>query len=318
MYNEIEKVIANEKVETSTAVALQSAFMPFFEKAEEWKEKALALVVTDATQVTEIKQAREARLIMRQIRIDADKTRKALKEDSLRYGKAVQGVYNVIEFLISPIEEHLEKQEKFAENAEKARQELARQERTEMLKDLQAYLPPCGDLGIMAQHEFDRLLSIGKTQKELAEKEAEAKRLAELDAIEAENRERERIKAENEALKVAMLKAEAERKQAEAVALAERQEAEKKLKAEQAERARVEAEIRAKAEADRKQAEAVALAEKKAKSAPDKEKLIALACFIDSILIPDLSSAECLKIAADAKVLLAKTASYIREKTAGL
>ena len=113
--NELVRVINESGVEQSTALTLQSSFLPFFEQAEQWKIKAESLVVTDASQTREMKMAREARLALKDIRVSADKTRKALKEDSLRYGKAVQGVYNVIDYLIAPIEKHLEEQEKFPE-----------------------------------------------------------------------------------------------------------------------------------------------------------------------------------------------------------
>ena len=67
-----------------------------------------------------MQEARIARLALRDIRIQADKTRKALKEESLRYGKAVQGVYNVIEYLITPIEKHLEEREIALSSKEKS------------------------------------------------------------------------------------------------------------------------------------------------------------------------------------------------------
>ena len=107
--------IENSGVEPTTALMLKDKFLKFFEQAEEWKEKADGINVTDASQKHDMQMARTARLALREIRINADKTRKALKEDSLRYGKAVQGVYNIIEFLIAPIELRLENQERFVE-----------------------------------------------------------------------------------------------------------------------------------------------------------------------------------------------------------
>ena len=46
------------------------------------------------------------------------KVRKELKEESLRKGKAIDGVANIIKFLIEPVEKYLEDQEKFIEKLE--------------------------------------------------------------------------------------------------------------------------------------------------------------------------------------------------------
>ena len=134
--SELSVVISDSGLEKETAQNLLDKFGPLFEQAAEWKRKAESLVVTDVSQKREMQEARVARLALKDIRINADKTRKALKEDSLRYGKAVQGVYNVIEYLIAPIEKHLEEQEKFAEIQEaKIKEEL----KSERLAALSAY-----------------------------------------------------------------------------------------------------------------------------------------------------------------------------------
>ena len=194
--NELVKVVETSGVEPQTATTLKESFLPFFEQAEEWKRKAEALVVTDATQVHDMKMARTARLALKEIRVNADKKRKELKEDSLRYGKAVQGVYNVIEFLIAPIEKHLQEQEDFVAIAEAERK---------------------------------------------ARKEAEAKVIAEQ--------------------------------------------------------------------------KAKALLEKKAKAAPDKAKLNDFAKMLDELTLPELKSEEANKVLSDAKTLLQKVSTFIREKS---
>ena len=80
--NELVKVVDTSGVEAQTATTLKEKFLPFFEQAEEWKRKAETLVVTDASQVHDMKMARTARLALKEIRVNADKTRKALKEDT--------------------------------------------------------------------------------------------------------------------------------------------------------------------------------------------------------------------------------------------
>ena len=92
--NELQIVIDQNGLEQETRIALKNAFDPFYIQASEWKSKALALTVTDASQIKEMVDAREARLVLKGIRIDVEKTRKTLKEDSLRKGKAIDTIAN--------------------------------------------------------------------------------------------------------------------------------------------------------------------------------------------------------------------------------
>lgn len=196
--NELMVVITESGVEQSTALTLQSSFMPFFEKAKEWKDKAATLVVTDASQVAEMKMARVARLALKQIRVDADKTRKALKEDSLRYGKAVQGVYSVIDYLIAPIEQHLEDQEKFVERQEAQRKSELKEQRDAELLPYIAFVPYQIDLGELTEPAWQTVISGAKLQyqaKIQADIQAETDRIAKEQA-DAAQREQERIERE--------------------------------------------------------------------------------------------------------------------------
>jgi hypothetical protein len=60
-----------------------------FKIAKEWEEKACAIEVTDANQTADMKMARVGRLFLREKRIAIEKTRKEMKESSLREGKAI-------------------------------------------------------------------------------------------------------------------------------------------------------------------------------------------------------------------------------------
>jgi len=55
--------------------------------------------------------------------------------------------------------------------------------------------------------------------------------------------------------------------------------------------------------------------ERKVKAAPDKRKLLEFAEVIDKLILPELKSKKAQSILSDAKVLMAKASSYIREKT---
>lgn len=259
--NELAVVISETAVDTEIQQMLVERFTPFLEQAAEWKEIAESLVVTDISQVREMKMAREARLALREIRIAADKTRKELKEDSLRYGRAVQGVYNVIEAVISPIEKHLEEQEKFKELYELRQREALRLEREELVKDYREYVISNINLGEITEEDFTRMLTGAKLQKQAAEQaaiKAEEERAARLKA-EAEEREilrieNERLRAEAEERererKAELDRLEAEQRKSNIAAAKAKLEAEKKAEAERKEKERLQAELRAKEEAE--------------------------------------------------------------------
>jgi hypothetical protein len=222
---------------------LLEKFEPFMAQAIEWKRRSESLVVTDVSQLREMKMAREARLALRDVRINADKTRKYLKEEGLRYGRAVQGVYNVIESAIVPIEAHLEKQEKFKEIHEMKLREALRIEREQIVGDLREYFIANLNLGEVTEDGFQQLLEDARQQKQQVEdaaRKAEEERIAK---EKAEAEERERLRLENERLKAEQIKAKEEeariRKEAEAKAAEARMQVE-----------RLEAELRAKQEAE--------------------------------------------------------------------
>lgn len=257
--NELELVVSETLVQPDVQQMLLDRFTPFLEQAKDWKERAESLVVTDISQTREMKMAREARLALRELRISADKLRKELKEDSLRYGKAVQGVYNVIEAAITPIETHLEKQEKFKELFELKQREELRVLREELVKDVREYVISNINLGEITEDDFQMLLTGAQLQKKAAE-DAKAKEEAErIEREKAEAEERERLRIENERLK---------------------KEADEKEKERQAELDRLEYEMRkaniaaakAKKEAEQKAAEAKAEADRIAAKLKEKEE----------------------------------------------
>lgn len=148
-----------------------SKFEQFAVDAAVWKEKVKGLVVTDVSQTDLMDQARTARLELRKIRTGADKIRKALKEDATKYNKAVQGVYNLIEQAIKPLEEHLLEQEEYAKRIEEERKAEIREERAKIASDYYQFVPANTDWAEMTQEDFDRQIENAKKLKELEEKE---------------------------------------------------------------------------------------------------------------------------------------------------
>jgi len=99
-----------EKVEQKT---ITEKFSDYESVAKEWEKKAKQIVVTDESQLTEMAMAKTARKKFSDLRIDIEKTRKAMKEQSLRKGQAIDSIAKYLKSLVEPIEEYLKQQEDF-------------------------------------------------------------------------------------------------------------------------------------------------------------------------------------------------------------
>ena len=249
----IIQVLESSGLEKSQAKSVMQGFNDFFEEVKKHELRAKSILVTDASQVKEIKEAREIRLELKNIRVNAEKVRVERKEFLLRGGKAIDGIANVLKALIIPLEEHLDKQEHFAERMEEERKERVNAERMLSLQpyvlDITVY-----NLKDMTDGAFEVLLKTSKTAFEAikdAEKKAEEERIAK---EKADKEEQERVRLENEKLKKEAeakekafakerAKAEAERKKIEEAQIKER---EAKEKAEAELKAKMEAEDKAK------------------------------------------------------------------------
>lgn len=115
MENQLSILVKESGLEETKAKFLLDQFTNYFEIASEWEVKASAICVTSADQKVDMQMARAGRLFLREKRIAIEKSRKALKEQSWREGKAIDGIANVLKALIVPIEEWLDKQEHFVE-----------------------------------------------------------------------------------------------------------------------------------------------------------------------------------------------------------
>ena len=268
--NALVEIVKTSGLEQTKADYILERFQDYFKIASEWETKAKMLIVTSETQITEMKMAREGRLFLKQKRVDIEKSRKELKEQSLREGKAIDGIANVLKALIEPVEKYLEEQEKFIEIKEERIKEDRKKIRVAELQEL-GLEPLLYDLKNMPEENYQALVE-GEKLAILQRKEAEEK--AEQERIERE-KEQERIRVENEKLKAEAIKkekqieqerAEAEkqrkateekqRKEKKAIELRakkEKEEIEKKLLAEKQAKEKIEAKIRAEAEAKKQE-----------------------------------------------------------------
>ena len=111
--NQLTVIVQNSGLEPTEGQTILEKFNSYEEVARDWENKAKAIVVTDVSQVAEMKMAREGRLFLAQKRIDVEKARKALKEQSLRKGQAIDAIAKFLTSLIEPTEKYLKEQEDF-------------------------------------------------------------------------------------------------------------------------------------------------------------------------------------------------------------
>jgi len=315
--DQIAVVIKQSGLEKPMVNNLMADYSKYFSEAKAIVSECKDIQVTSEDQVDLMQKAREARLKLKNIRVEADKTRAKLKAQSMREGNAIQGIYNVIKALIVPVEEHLEKQEKFAEVQEQLRVEKRLTDRTEKLS---RYVPDVSLYSIkdMDDEVFNNLLSgckLSWDKAKEAEAEAEAKRIAD---EKAEVERQEKIRLENEKLKkeaeVKEKALEIERqKQAEQLNKEReaKEKAEDKLKAEKAETLRKETEKKAIEELKEKEAEEV---ERKKLLAPDKEKLLSFATELSLIKAPAVKSREADQVMAKATKQIENIVFYLQEE----
>ena len=263
----------------------------FFNKAAEWDATIQSIVIVSPEETGKMKMAKEGRLTLKNMRLEAEKIVKAKREevqnvmaDFVLEDKLWLRAGQMMEATFKNLESKLEEKEKFAERWEADQKEKLRAERLSLVLPL-GFQPESGvDLGSIDEQVFQSIklgLETAKKEKEELERKAEEERVAKEKAeaeekarMEAENK---RLKAEAEAkeklLEEERAKAEAERKALEVKAAKERAEAEANLKAEKEAKEKLEAEIRNKAEAEAKKAAEEAAKAKLKAEAPRVQKL---------------------------------------------
>ena len=271
----------------ANAEKLAAAFAPHFVAFREQAELVLTVAPDDPA------RARAVRLALAKIRTSAEKERKALKDDSLRTGKAIDGYHAVLEHAIVP----LEKAMLDVEVADARRLREARDVVTEARRLQLA--PFCNPLHFavadMTADEFAQLLDSQKAAKFAADNAAAIKREQDARREADERVARERLAAE---VREANARADAARARADA----------DKLAAAEQERTR------------KQQAEAAAAADaaRKAECAPDRDKLLNTALEVACIVVPRMTSAQGIVLGAQVQSELVALVERIQGLAEGL
>jgi len=314
--NEIVKINASDYgLDSTKAQEIEAMFLPMLNKMKKLEKDYNEIIKLPINPET-CQKAKELRLQYVRIRTGTAEIHKELKAFYLNGGRFVDGWKNAQLFASQEIEETLKKIENHFEILEAERKAKIKAERIAMIQpyveDVNTFM-----LGEMTENAFKILFAGAKSQYEAriaAEKKAEEERQA---AIKAEQERQEKIRLENIRLQK---EAKAKEKQYAAEREKVRLEQERIEKERAIERERFEkekAELLAKETARLKVIEdekrAKAQTERKAKLAPDKEKLLNFMQSINDLPRPEIKSIEAASIMADANTMLIQAANYIQD-----
>lgn len=188
---------APEKV----AHQIQKEIGPLYSQAQSMCAQANEIQVSDEQDANGMKLARESRLALRKLRVDAVNKCKDLKADALATGKAIDETRRMVEDLFKPTEEHLMLQETFAERAQKERVEARRREREQLIVDSGGNPWDHNGFADMADSVFGALIEgikheVSRRKAEAEENKRRIKEMEERDRI-----ERKRLAEENARLR---------------------------------------------------------------------------------------------------------------------
>lgn len=178
-------------VSESRAAKIRETFEPMVKMLNEFEEAYNELITLCQDGVTDelARRAKRLRLDVAQVRINTEKLRKQEKEESLREGKAIDGVSNLLKWAVTEKENNLLEIEEFKQRQEAEAKRKLQQDRAELLHPYveTAYEM---DLAGMTEDVFEIYLA-GKKKEH--EDRLEAERLAEEERIKQE--EQAKLKA---------------------------------------------------------------------------------------------------------------------------
>lgn len=333
----LSEIMINSGLAESKQNEISQSLGVFFAKASEWNATIESIVITSPDEVGKMKMAREGRLTLKNLRLEAkaivtskrDFVKNRMADDVLE-DKLWLKAGQIMDATFNNLEGKLEEKEKFAErwNAE-----LKAELKTVRDLELTAYAEfvPFGlNLGELSDEDYSKLFNGAKLQSDAkieAELKAEKERIKKIEqekeAIEKQRLENERLKAEADKREKEI---EAERKSNEekqakerllAKAEADKLQAENdaKLKAEQESKAKIERELkeREQAASEKKLQEQAVLEAELSKG--DKDKMLDLIKDLEAIQAKyQFKSTKYKKIQNDVIGLIEKIVVYTSDK----
>lgn len=307
------------------AEILKMAYLPMFDMLEKMEEDFNVIVAKDKEKAGPA--ARKLRLKIAKVRTSGDKTRKEAKAENIRENKAIQGLYNTLEYATKSKEKTLLDIEKYKELMEANRiAELQEKRSDEYAKYIDPGMSIPLNLGSMDEAVYNNFIFGAKANFEAnakaikeAEKQTKAaakkvvETVAKVEKVEAKNVElEEKIKKVTKASEGAQnifAKKLAEQKQEREKAIESR---DVKINKEVEKNADLQGKLD-KVEKDKK---VIADKKEKADAAPDKEKLLLLAKGFNNFdAVTRMETEKGKKLGKNIQILMGKIAKYITEQT---
>lgn len=202
MSTEIVKIDPKEfGIEDTKAADIQSQFKPMLDKMVELESDYNEVLTLPVEEKETAKKARELRLKYVKIRTATLDIHKKQKAFYLAGGRFVDGWMNAQKFASLGKEEKLEEIEKYAENLEKQRLAELQQSRMEQLSPYEVENLDSLNLSGMADNVWENFLAGSKANYEAKKKAEQDAREADEKRRKEEEAERERVRLENERLK---------------------------------------------------------------------------------------------------------------------
>jgi hypothetical protein len=279
-------------LEPSKAQQIESIFVPMVAALKNMESSYNEIVSCNEIDLALTQRAKRLRLDISKIRINADKAHKEAKEESLRVGKAIDGIRNIIKYAVIDKEEGLKNIENYYENIERERIAALQAERENILSnyDIDGSNEKLGEMADDVWYNYEIGIRTQFGMKKAAERKA---------AVEREERERaererqEQIRIENEKLKIEL---EQQRREKEAAEREHQAALEQQRREKEAAENEKQAILRAQYEEQRERQRKIEIEQEEEKerqhrlrTAPDIEKIKALLNDITSISIPVLA-----------------------------
>jgi len=190
-------------IEQSKASKILDTFSPMAKRVREFEDAYNEIISASAFGCDRalVKQARELRLKIKDVRTATEKIRVSEKAECLRLGKAIDGVANIFKWAITDKEENLKEIESFFDRQEKERLQVLQKARAEALSP---YIENASEM-LLCQMEQDVWEAYFETKKTIHAELVEATRIADALKLEQDKineAEAEAVRQENEKLKV--------------------------------------------------------------------------------------------------------------------
>lgn len=204
----LDKALTQQKeIGVALLEQLSAGFAPFFAEAQTLLKQSESVSVNSEADKDGMASAKKIRLALVKTRTGADKKREELKSDALRYGNAVQGMFNILKMTIEPTEKRLYDAERFIEIQEENRRLKLQEERQIQIAQYTEYVPDVSNLGKLSEDAFTKVFNGAKLQFE------DALRLKREEESAVEKAELER-KAKQESDRLALVEAQREAEKA--------------------------------------------------------------------------------------------------------